>query len=120
MHAAGSAGLRSRLEATFLSLLQLAGITERPIVNTKLHGFEVDAHWPDRMLVIEVDGPGHERPAAKRADALEGRTLRAAGYTVLRFTEDDIEQRPEYVLAQLRSDAPTPRPEQARRGRRPT
>ena len=38
------------------------------------------------MLVVEVDGPGHERPAAKLDDARKDRKLRAAGYTVLRFT----------------------------------
>jgi hypothetical protein len=73
MHAAGSAGLRSRLEGTFNELLQLAGITEPPLINTKLHGFEVDFHWPARKLAIEVDGPGHDRPRAQRTDALEDR-----------------------------------------------
>jgi hypothetical protein len=60
LYLSGSAGTRSRLEDTFLSLLQFAGITE-PLVNTHLEGEEIDCQWPQSMLVVEVDGPGHER-----------------------------------------------------------
>jgi hypothetical protein len=100
LYLSGSAGTRSGLEDAFLSLLQFAGISE-PLVNTHLHDEEVDCHWPDRMLVVEVDGPGHERPAAKRADARRDRKLRASGYDVVRFTDVEIERRPEDVLACL-------------------
>jgi hypothetical protein len=100
LYLSGSAGTRSRLEDTFLSLLQFAGVTE-PLVNTHLEGEEVDCQWPQSMLVVEVDGPGHERPAAKQNDARKDRKLRAAGYTVLRFTDIEIERRPEEVLARL-------------------
>ena len=55
-----------------------------PLVNTQLAGFEVDFLWPEQMLVVEIDGGGHERPTAQRKDALEDRVLRGAGYTVLR------------------------------------
>jgi hypothetical protein len=101
LYLGGSAGTRSALEDTFLSLLQFAGITE-PLVNTHLHNEEVDCHWPDRMLVVEVDGPGHRnRPPAQRDDARKDAKLNAAGYTVLRFTDIEIERRPEEVLARL-------------------
>jgi Protein of unknown function (DUF559) len=101
LYLGGSAGTRSRVEDAFLHLLQFAGIPE-PLVNTHLHGEEVDCHWPDRKLVVEVDGPGHRtRPAAKRNDARKDAKLRAAGYTVLRFTDVEIERRPERVLACL-------------------
>ncbi len=109
LHLSGSAGLRSRLEATFLSLLQAADLA-KPLINTRLHGVEVDFHWPALKLVVEIDGPGHRRPQAKRDDARRSRSLGAAGYTVLRFTEEDLELRPELVVARLRSGAPTPRP----------
>jgi very-short-patch-repair endonuclease len=68
-----------------------------PLVNTKLLGFEVDFQWPEQRLVVEVDGPGHQRPRAKRDDARRDKRLRAAGITVLRFTDDDVYERPEYV-----------------------
>ena len=40
-----------------------------PLVNTTLNGDEADFHWPDRKLVVEVDGPGHGRPRTQREDA---------------------------------------------------
>jgi hypothetical protein len=102
LYLSGSAGTRSALEDAFLSLLQSAGIPE-PLVNTHLEGEEVDCHWPERMLVVEVDGPGHRnRPPARRDDGRRDRKLRAAGYTVLRFTDVEIEFRPDEVLARLR------------------
>ena len=64
-------------------------------MNTHLEGEEVDCHWPDRMLVVEVDGPGHrDRPPARRDDARKDGKLRAAGYTVLRFTDVEIKRSP--------------------------
>src|SRR6185503_20259947 len=40
-----------------------------PLVNTNLNGHEADFHWPARKLVVEVDGPGHDRPRTQREDA---------------------------------------------------
>jgi len=98
LYLSGSAGTRSRVEDAFLALI---GALPEPLVNTHLLGEEVDCHWPDRNLVVEVDGPGHERPAAKLDDTHKDRKLKAAGYTVLRFTKAEIERRPEEVLARI-------------------
>jgi predicted transcriptional regulator of viral defense system len=80
-HASGSAGTRSELEDAFLDSWQ----GPEPLVNTKLNGIEVDLHWPDRDLVVEIDGPGHERPPTRRDDAERDARLEAAGKTVLRI-----------------------------------
>jgi hypothetical protein len=98
LHLAGSAGTRSDLEDTFLLI---AEHLPEPLVNTACEGEEVDFLWPDRRLVVEVDGPGHLRPAARRNDARRDDKLRAAGYAVLRFTDADINQRPSEVIARL-------------------
>ncbi len=95
IHAAGGAGFRSKAERAFHALIR----PENPLVNTKLLGEEVDCHWPRERLVVEIDGPGHGRPRARRDDANRDRRLRAAGYTVLRFTERDVYERPEAVRA---------------------
>jgi hypothetical protein len=101
LYLSGSPGTRSALEDAFLSLLQFAGIAE-PLVNMHLEGEEVDCQWPQSRLVVEVDGPGHRnRPPAEQSDARKDAKLRAAGYTVLRFTDVEIERRPEDVLARL-------------------
>ena len=85
LHLSGSAGTRSGAEDAFLR-----GLDDEPLVNTHLVGEEVDFHWPDRQLVVEIDGPGHGRPAAMRDDARRDAKLRKAGYTVLRVSDQDV------------------------------
>jgi very-short-patch-repair endonuclease len=93
IHAAGGAGFKSRAERAYHVLMR----DTEPLVNMKLLGFEVDFRWPEQRLVVEVDGPGHQRPRAKRDDAARDRILRAAGYRVLRFTDEDVYERPDAV-----------------------
>jgi hypothetical protein len=85
LFAAGSNGTRSGNEVLFLRL----GLPE-PLVNTQLHGYEADFHWPQLRLNVEIDGPQHD-PAE---DALRDRALTAAGYTVLRFSQQQMRERP--------------------------
>ena len=92
LYAMGSAGTKSRYEDAFLAL-----VTPEPLVNMELHGYEVDFHWPDRRLAVEIDG-NHSRPRDVRSDGARDRTLEAAGYTVLRFSGAQVEQRPGQVL----------------------
>jgi Protein of unknown function (DUF559) len=100
LYIGGSAGTKSRNEDAFLALLQLAGIPE-PLVNVQLAGVEADCHWPQQRVVVEIDGPGHRRPTARRTDRRKDETWRAAGYTVLRFTDAQINERPSDVLCRL-------------------
>ena len=58
---------------------------------------------PERRLVVEIDDPSHGRERSQREDALERRVLEAAGYTLLRFTNAEVEQRPVLVLSRLRA-----------------
>ncbi len=44
---------------------------------------EVDFAYDD--LVIEIDGPGHDRPRTRREDAARDARLREAGYEVIRI-----------------------------------
>jgi hypothetical protein len=59
-HAAGSAGTRSDLEDVFLALTRSAGLPD-PLVNVGVQArgrrIEVDFHWPELKLCVEVDGP---------------------------------------------------------------
>jgi len=89
LNAAGSAGFKSRREKAFLSMLN--GLPE-PLVNTHVHGVEPDFHWPDLMLAVEVDGPGHSRARTQREDALKQQILEAAGYEVIRVPEDSLQE----------------------------
>lgn len=99
LHRAGSAGTRSGAEDAFLARCA----HDEPKVNTLVEGEEVDFHWPEQRLVVEVDGPGHTRPAVRVADARRDRALRTAGWVVLRFSDEDVLQRPAFVRAQVYS-----------------
>jgi Protein of unknown function (DUF559) len=98
IHLSGGSGSRSRLEKRFRRLVVGAGLPE-PRINVRVNGFEVDAYWPG--LCVEIDGPGHRRARTKVDDRIRDAALRAAGYVVIRFTEGDVDFRPEKVLAQL-------------------
>jgi very-short-patch-repair endonuclease len=42
------------------------------------------------MLIIEVDGITHTIPEVKRHDTKRQKALEAAGFTVMRFEDDDV------------------------------
>jgi Protein of unknown function (DUF559) len=94
LNKAGSAGTCSDSEDRFLLLTSNSGLPE-PLVNTKIEEIEVDFRWPDRNLIVEVDGPAHTRPRTRQEDEERDATLRTAGYTVLRVAA------PEAALAEL-------------------
>lgn len=98
-HEAGSAGTRSHPEDRLLAAVTRAGLPE-PRVNTRL---EVDFHWPELGLCVEVDGPGHDRPRTRRDDEARDRALTANGQRVIRVAAD---ARPDEILAVLRGALP--------------
>ncbi|MDA0183896.1 endonuclease domain-containing protein [Solirubrobacter phytolaccae] len=79
----GSAGTRSRGETAFRRALTALGLP-RPLTNMKARGIEVDFHWPDRQLIVEIDGPNHNRPPTRVTDRSRDDELAAAGWTILR------------------------------------
>ena len=93
LNAAGSAGTRSELEDRFLALTSRSDLPKPP-VNTRVDDFEVDFHWPQLNLIVEVDGPAHTRPRTRRDDQRRDARLRAAGHTVLRLTDELDDHRP--------------------------
>jgi Transcriptional regulator, AbiEi antitoxin/Protein of unknown function (DUF559) len=89
LHNSGSAGTRSGNEDWFLSLTAQAGLP-LPLVNTKVEDIEVDFHWPDHHLCVEVDGGGHTRPRTKREDKARDRALQQAVHRVVRIAEHEL------------------------------
>jgi hypothetical protein len=62
----------------------------------------VDFAWPEARLVVEVDGfAWHGSKAAFQRDSARQRRLQRAGWTVLRFTAEDVLDRPEEMLADV-------------------
>jgi predicted transcriptional regulator of viral defense system len=101
MYLDGAGGTKSANEDAFILLALAAGLGE-PRCNARVAGIEVDFSWPDRRLVVEVDGTAnHGLPPVRRDDDWRDARLRGAGYTVLRFTDDEVKRRPEAVIARL-------------------
>lgn len=93
---------RSEPEILLLEFCERHGFPT-PRVNEYLEGWLVDAHWPDRRLVVEIDGlRGHRSPAQLQADHQRDLELRLAGYIVLRYTRRQLIESPAAVAADLR------------------
>jgi hypothetical protein len=98
----GAADLRSTLEVRFLQLCDDHGLPV-PHTNVTLAGFMVDFHWPKSKLVVETDGfTYHSTPSAFEADRARDQHLTLAGYTVVRFTYNQITREPERCAHHLR------------------
>ncbi|HKO39078.1 MAG TPA: DUF559 domain-containing protein [Solirubrobacterales bacterium] len=95
---------RSDLEAAFLDLWHRHHIPP-PEVNAKLGRWEVDFLWRSQRLVVEADTwTYHRGSVAFEDDHARDLDLRAAGYTVLRFTDRQLEAEPGRVVADVTRD----------------
>jgi very-short-patch-repair endonuclease len=61
--------------------------------------WRVDFAWPASMLAVEIEGMAygggrHQRREGFTRDAEKYRALVAAGWRLLRFTSDELKQRP--------------------------
>jgi hypothetical protein len=94
--------IRSILEGEF-KLVCAEGKVPPPFTNYRIGPYEVDAVWLEAKLVVELDGRKfHSDAEALVADSEKTRYLRSLGFRVLRFTWNDVVERPEWVLSQLR------------------
>jgi hypothetical protein len=93
---------RSELERRFLHLCKEAGLP-CPAANLFIAGAEVDMSWPDRRLVVELDGhDSHRTHAAFERDRERDTSLQLAGYRVLRITHRRLEAEPTEVIGAVR------------------
>jgi very-short-patch-repair endonuclease len=93
---------RSECERKLLGLCE-AGDIPLPEVNATIGLMTVDAVWWERRVVVEVDGAdGHTSRAQMVRDRRRDLRLRALGFTVIRYTWDQLENEPELVLGDLR------------------
>ena len=63
----------------------------------------LDLAYVDAHLGIEYDGESHWDPKAVRKDLRRQNALRAANWSLLRFTSDDVLRHPRRLVAQVRS-----------------
>src|ERR1700754_3877636 len=92
---------RSELEAALVALCDAYAIP-RPRTKTVVHGYEVDAYWPDRRLAVELDRWKHHgtRHAFER-DRERDAELHAHGVATLRFTYAQVTTRQAWVARRL-------------------
>ena len=93
-------GAHSELERLALRLLKSARIEGfTPNLTVRLSdgtSAEIDIAFPDRRIAIELDGYAfHSGAAAFRSDVRRGNRLLADGWTVRRFTWDDLLRNPD-------------------------
>jgi very-short-patch-repair endonuclease len=98
----GAKVIRSELEERFQEFLIRAGLP-LPQTNVLIEGYEVDCVWPDRRVIVELDGHATHSPAhAFEIDRARDRRLAAAGWRVIRITWRQLEEEPASVEADLR------------------
>jgi very-short-patch-repair endonuclease len=92
---------RSDAEGRALELLHDAGI-QPPRVNTRIAREEADLAWPERRLIIEIDGPQYH--CFPDEDARKQRAWEAAGYAVRRIGSDVVYDDPSRLVALARGE----------------
>ncbi|AKQ46342.1 hypothetical protein TH63_13055 [Rufibacter radiotolerans] len=93
-----------RRNATAAEVILWQGLRNRSLRKRKFRrqhsigNFIVDFICLEERLVIEVDGGSHQNIGTQRADEERDQWLKAQGFTVLRFTNEEIYQNVERVL----------------------
>ncbi|MFL5845550.1 MAG: DUF559 domain-containing protein [Solirubrobacteraceae bacterium] len=65
---------------------------------------EVDFRWPGTRAIVETDGNRyHATHTKRRRDRAKDRSLQLAGFIVLRVPEEDLAERPDTILSDLRA-----------------
>jgi len=97
--ALGDARPEGLLEPRFAQLVRRYGLPE-PVFQFEFGRFRIDFAYPHLLLAIEVDGYlAHAGRGAFQADRERQNLLVAAGWTILRFTWEDVVCRPARVAA---------------------
>jgi very-short-patch-repair endonuclease len=92
---------RSEAERALRALIRRAHLPQ-PRTNARVEGVEVDAHWPEQRLIVEVDGFAfHRTRAAFERDRARDAQLTAAGFRVIRVTWRQLQHEPERVAATI-------------------
>jgi len=78
----------SKTQKRFFSKLKEIGLS--PKYNHLISKMHVDIAFPDDKLVIEVDGPDHNKPEQKKVDCERDRQLQMRGWRVIRIPATEV------------------------------
>jgi very-short-patch-repair endonuclease len=99
-HAPGHGQARSQLERRFRTLLIKRRI-ELPLRNEPLGPWTIDCLWPHHRVAVELDGRQHARPHQADSDDDRDLWLRRNRYIARRYSERQIDTRPDDVIDDL-------------------
>ncbi|HET9740560.1 MAG TPA: type IV toxin-antitoxin system AbiEi family antitoxin domain-containing protein [Solirubrobacteraceae bacterium] len=99
-HAPGHGQAKSRLERRFRALLTRHRV-ELPLRNQPLGPYVVDCIWPDRRVVVELDGRQHARPHQADADDDRDLWLRHHRFVPRRYGIKQVDRHHDAVIADL-------------------
>lgn len=99
----GASITRSGLEQEFLALLDAERLPP-PLTNVYVEGIEVDACWPERRAVVELDSWEFHRTRSEfERDRAKDAALTEAGWRVMRFTHRQLTREPRTVARRVRA-----------------
>jgi len=85
-----------------------------------IEGYIPDFVCIEKRLVVEVDGEYHNEEEQKRIDEFRSKTLQKNGYRLIRFTNEEVLQKIDWVLEEigksLQSESLSPSPLERGRG----
>jgi hypothetical protein len=113
----GGSRLRAAIDAHLPALAACANGWERDFVllcereripipepNARVGRYRPDMLWREARLIVELDGePAHHSPAQLAADRSRQGWLESRGFTVIRFTHEEVERDPQRTAARVRS-----------------
>lgn len=92
---------RSSGEDDFPAFCLRYGLPE-PLINSELHGYEVDVYFPNERLIVELDGwPFHRDKSTFESDRDRDATMLMHQIATLRITYDRFDDDPDREAARL-------------------
>ena len=69
-----------------------------------VYNFIVDFYCPEKKLIIEADGEIHNKAEIKEIDKFRENILKSAGYKIIRFKNNEVENNIEIVLKKIKQE----------------
>jgi very-short-patch-repair endonuclease len=92
---------RSEKERALLRLIDAAQLP-RPLTNVRVHGYLIDAFWPEEGLAVEFDGRrAHDHRLAFDSNRKRDQVLLAHGVRTMRVTGRHLEHEPVALVARI-------------------
>jgi very-short-patch-repair endonuclease len=92
---------RSERERALLRLVAQAQLP-KPLTNVRLHGYLVDAYWPEQRLVLEFDGwQAHGHRHAFERDRKRDQVMLANGLRAMRVTDRHLVHEPVALVVRI-------------------